>query len=145
MFYVCDQNQSLKLQKGSVKMSEIFRDECEGGLRKLGLCPGFEHSSGSRFWNREGCQQWLRSEVSPDWGPGGTIVVTTADWSGAPWRLGRQISSLRSRLMIHWVSGEWRQGAMPAYQGVLSYHSAVQSHETIQIWGNILNLKYSFW
>ena len=37
-----------------MKITDIFRDECGGELRKLGLGPGLEHSSGSRFGNREG-------------------------------------------------------------------------------------------
>ena len=40
-----------------MKMTEIFRDDCGGELRKLGLGPGLEHSSVSRFGNREGCAQ----------------------------------------------------------------------------------------
>ena len=36
-------------------MTDIFRNEYGGELRKLGLGPGLEHSSGSRFGNREGC------------------------------------------------------------------------------------------
>ena len=44
------------LQKGSMKITDIFRDECGGELSKLGLGPGLEHSSGSRFGNREGCK-----------------------------------------------------------------------------------------
>ena len=38
-----------------MKITDIFRDECGGELRKLRLGPGLEHSSGSRFGNREGC------------------------------------------------------------------------------------------
>ena len=38
-----------------MKMAEIFRDVSGGGQRKLGLGPGLEHSSRSKFRNREGC------------------------------------------------------------------------------------------
>ena len=41
-----------------MKMTDIFRDECGDELSKLGLGPGLEHSSVSRFGNRRGvsCQ-----------------------------------------------------------------------------------------
>ena len=51
MFYVCHQIQTPVLQISSMKLAVTFRDECGGELRKLGLGPGLEHSSGARFGN----------------------------------------------------------------------------------------------
>ena len=57
------------LQKGSMKLHEIFRDECGSDLSKLGLGPVLEHSSRSRFGNREGCGVAGRS-----------AILTTSTW-----------------------------------------------------------------
>ena len=39
-----------------MKMAETSRDYSRAELSKLGLGPGLEHSTGSRFGNREGCR-----------------------------------------------------------------------------------------
>ena len=59
MFAICVRNPYVLFISSKSNISApkglIFRDECVGELRKLGLGPGFEQSSGSRFGNREGC------------------------------------------------------------------------------------------